>query len=113
MTLPRTILVNLVVSALVAIGASTAAVSLERPATGPRGLPGSIGAPGPVGPAGSPGAAGAAAHTDDLGFCAAMNYQGTTYVANIGGVSKHPDGTAYCISGVWIPVTPGAGQAGQ
>lgn len=108
MTLPRGILLNLVVSALVATGASSAAVAFRQPVAGPRGLPGMVGAPGPIGPAGVPGAP---AHTDDLGFCAAINYQGTTYVANIGGVSKHPDGTAYCISGVWIPVTPGAGQS--
>lgn len=85
---------------------------------GPRGVQGAAGKQGVAGTAGLQGPAGvsgaAAKIPANLGVCYSSGFANltdgtsvTTYV-NITSPSKHADGTTYCPSGDYVPVTPAA-----
>jgi hypothetical protein len=87
--------------------------------TGATGKAGITGTTGKAGVQGAVGPTGTAAAVSDLGVCyntTSGNFtNGDSYISSvyITSVSKHADGTTFCSTGSYVPVSPGAATSGS
>jgi hypothetical protein len=119
----RRALVLLGISAVLLGGVAGFGASALHPGSdGKTGASGKVGTPGLTGKAGIQGVvgpSGTAAAVTDLGVCYSTTNgdftNGDTYISSIyiSSVSKHADGTTYCSTGSYVPVSPGAAPSGS